>query len=117
MRVVAAANQEAVRADLEVIAHAFLVGSEGALGGLVGRLVRGETDVTMGAENLARTKARLKCREECLERSFDGLLVHRGMGLPPVAVVVVLQLRVELRGCGRDALECAHEGSLGSLPR
>src|SRR5919205_1415085 len=109
MGVVAAADQQAVSADLEIVAHALLVGGEGALGGFVGRLVRREADIAVGPEYLSRPKSRLQVRQERLQRSLDAVLVDGGMGMPPVAVVVLLQLGVELRCRSGDALECAHD--------
>src|SRR5690349_20481073 len=108
MRMVATTHKKSVGADLEVVAHALLVRGECALRGLVGRLVRREADIAVRAENLARSKTRLKIREQRLERGLHAILVHPRMGLPPVAVVVLLKLRVELGRGGRNALKSAH---------
>ncbi|MCY1382132.1 hypothetical protein D9M69_701170 [compost metagenome] len=109
MGVVAAAHQQAVRADLKIVAHAFLVRGKGALGCLVRGLVLGKPDVAVGAEDLARPEPRLQLCQERLERAFHRLLVHSCVRQPPLAVVVLLQLGVE-PGCGGwNTVKCTHD--------
>src|SRR5688572_7060031 len=52
--VAAPADEEAIRADLEIVADAFRSGCKCALGRLVGRFVQGKPDVPVGPEELRR---------------------------------------------------------------
>src|SRR6476661_860189 len=111
----AATRAQPVRTDLDVVAEDRAGADEGALVGLVGRLVGTEAHVAVGPEELRLTELLLEAVEQGEHRLANVALVDVLVGEPPVAGVVVLELGVEGQGCRRESGEAGGRGHVSTL--